>query len=391
MSSPFQALHAALQSQVERQFLSGASSALLRGREVVDRFVCGQADVEAGVPLREDHIFRVFSNTKLLTSCAVLLLMEDGRLRLDDPVERYLPQLARRQVLRAGATRIDQVEPARRAITLHDLMTHTSGLSYGLFDPGTVLYQAYGASGVHKPMLSQAQFIDLLATLPLAFQPGERWEYSLATDVLARVVEVVSGQSLGEFFQARICGPLGMGDTAFWVPEPKRARLTALYGGTDFMNPLQPGLVRMDAAPYPGAYTSPASRQSGGGGLVSTLDDTVRLIQALMPGEGGLLRPDTLAQMARNQVAPGLHVQFPNMPSNPGRVFGLGSSVLAQPGVFDPPQSAGEVSWGGLAGTVWWINPRLNIAGVLMTQRYYGFGNPYTFEWRHHAYRALGH
>ncbi|CAM5793895.1 serine hydrolase domain-containing protein [Ottowia pentelensis] len=391
MSSPFQALHAALQSQVERQFLSGASSALLRGREVVDRFVCGQADVEAGVPLREDHIFRVFSNTKLLTSCAVLLLMEDGRLRLDDPVERYLPQLARRQVLRAGATRIDQVEPARRAITLHDLMTHTSGLSYGLFDPGTVLYQAYGASGVHNPMLSQAQFIDLLATLPLAFQPGERWEYSLATDVLARVVEVVSGQSLGEFFQARICGPLGMGDTAFWVPEPKRARLTALYGGTDFMNPLQPGLVRMDAAPYPGAYTSPASRQSGGGGLVSTLDDTVRLIQALMPGEGSLLRPDTLAQMARNQVAPGQHVQFPNMPSNPGRVFGLGSSVLAQPGVFDPPQSSGEVSWGGLAGTVWWINPRLNIAGVLMTQRYYGFGNPYTFEWRHHAYRALGH
>ena len=391
MSSPFQALHAALQSQVERQFLSGASSALLRGREVVDRFVCGQADVEAGVPLREDHIFRVFSNTKLLTSCAVLLLMEDGRLRLDAPVERYLPQLARRQVLRAGATRIDQVEPARRAITLHDMMTHTSGLSYGLFDPGTVLYKAYGASGVHNPMLSQAQFIDVLATLPLAFQPGERWEYSLATDVLARVVEVVSGQTLGEFFQARICGPLGMDDTAFWVPEPKRARLSALYGGTDFMNPLLPGLVRMDAAPYPGAYTTPASRQSGGGGLVSTLDDTVRLVQALMPGAGGLLRPDTLAQMARNQVAAGLHVQFPNMPSNPGRVFGLGSSVLAQPGMFDPPQSAGEVSWGGLAGTVWWINPRLNIAGVLMTQRYYGFGNPYTFEWRHHAYRALGH
>ena len=391
MSSPFQALHAALQSQVERQFLSGASSALLRGREVVDRFVCGQADAEAGVPLREDHIFRVFSNTKLLTSCAVLLLMEDGRLRLDDPVERYLPQLAQRQVLRAGATRIDQVEPARRPITLHDLMTHTSGLSYGLFDPGTVLYKAYGASGVHNPMLSQAQFIDVLATLPLAFQPGERWEYSLATDVLARVVEVVSGQTLGEFFQARICGPLGMDDTAFWVPEPKRARLSALYGGTDFMNPLLPGLVRMDAAPYPGAYTTPASRQSGGGGLVSTLDDTVRLVQALMPGAGGLLRPDTLAQMARNQVAAGLHVQFPNMPSNPGRVFGLGSSVLAQPGMFDPPQSAGEVSWGGLAGTVWWINPRLNIAGVLMTQRYYGFGNPYTFEWRHHAYRALGH
>ncbi len=391
MSSPFQALHAALQSQVDRQFLPGVSSALLRGREVLDRFVCGQADVEAGLPLREDHIFRVFSNTKLLTSCAVLLLMEDGRLQLDDPVERYLPQLANRQVLRAGATAIDQVEPARQSITLRHLMTHTAGLSYGLFDPGSLLFKAYGAAGVHNPLLSQAQFIDVLATLPLAFQPGERWEYSLATDVLGRVIEVVSGQSLGEFFQARICGPLGMGDTAFWVPEAKRPRLAALYGGTDFMNPLQPGLVRMDAAPYPGAYMSPAPRQTGGGGLVSTLDDTVRLIQALMPGGQGLLQPDTLSQMMRNQVAAGLYVQFPNMPANPGRVFGLGSSVLAQPGAFDPPQSAGEVSWGGMAGTVWWINPRLNLAGVLMTQRYYGFGNPYTFEWRHHAYRALGH
>ncbi|HOV18825.1 serine hydrolase domain-containing protein [Ottowia sp.] len=390
MSSPFQALHAALQSQVDRQFLPGASSVLLRGREVVDRFACGQADVEAGVPLREEHIFRVFSNTKLLTSCAVLLLLEDGRLSLDDPVERYLPQLANRHVLRAGATAIDQVEPARQPITLRHLMTHTSGLSYGLFDPGSLLFKAYGEAGVHNPLLSQAQFIDVLATLPLAFQPGERWEYSLATDVLGRVIEVVSGQSLGEFFQARICGPLGMLDTAFWAPEAKRARLAALYGGVDFMDPLKPGLVRMDAAPFPGAYMSPKLRQTGGGGLLSTLDDTVRLVQALMPGEGGLLKPDTRAQMMRNQVAPGLYVQFPNMPANPGRVFGLGSSVLAQPGAFDPPGAADEVSWGGLAGTVWWINPRLNIAGVLMTQRYYGFGNPYTFEWRHHAYRALG-
>lgn len=392
MTAPaFQALHDAMRAQVERGFLPGVATAVLRGREVVDRFVCGMADVEAKVPLRGDHIFRVFSNTKLLTSCAVLLLMEDGKLRLDDPVERYLPALAKRQVLRPGAQSIHEVEPARRPITLQHLMTHTSGLGYGAFDPGTVLFKAYQAAGVHNPLLTQQQFIDTLATLPLGFHPGERWEYSLATDVLGRVIEVVSGQGLGDFFQQRICQPLGMVDTDFWVPEAKRARLAALYGGVDFMDPLKPGLVRMDAAPYPGAYTSAAFRASGGGGLVSTLDDTVRLVQALMPGGPTLLKPDTLAAMWRNQIAPGQFVQFPNMPSNPGRVFGLGSSVLVKPGPFDPPAATDEVSWGGLAGTVWWIHPRLQIAGVLMTQRYFGFGNPYTFEFRHGAYRGLGH
>ena len=386
----FHALHAAMQSQVDRGFLSGVSTALLRGREVVDQFICGQADREAGVPLREDHIFRVFSNTKLLTSCAVLLLMEDGLLAMDDPIERHLPQFANPQVLRPGATRIDDVEPARTPITVRHLMTHTSGLAYGAFDPGTVLFNAYTQAGVHNPLLSQAQFIDTLAALPLGFHPGERWEYSLATDVLGRLVEVVSGLSLGDFFAQRICTPLGMVDTAFWVPEDKRPRLAALYGGVDLMDPFKPGLNRMDAAPYPGAYTSPALRQSGGGGLVSTLGDQVRLIQSLMPGDGPtLLRPETLALMGGNHIAPGQFVQFPNMPANPGRVFGLGSSVLEQPGRFDPPNSTGEVSWGGLAGTVWWINPRLNIAGVLMTQRYFGFGNPYTFEFRHAAYHAL--
>ncbi|ARU06715.1 penicillin-binding protein [Comamonas serinivorans] len=378
-----------MQAQVDEGFLPGVSTALLRGREVVDRFVCGMADMEAGVPLREDHLFRVFSNTKLPTSCAVLLLVEDGKLTLDDPIERHLPALGNRQVLRPGATRIDDVEPARQSITVRHLLTHTSGLSYGLFDPGTVAFQAYQASGVHNPLQTQAQMVEKLATLPLTFHPGEGWEYSLATDVLGHLVEVVSGQSLGDFFAERIFGPLGMVDTAFWVPEDKRARLTALYGGVDFMDPRKPGLQRMDQAPYPGAYMSAAPRQSGGGGLISTLDDQVRLVQSLMPGGPTLLKPDTLADMSRSHVAPGLCVKFPNMPTNPDRVYGLVGSVLQRPGQFDPAASTDEVSWGGLAGTVWWINPRLNIAGVLMTQRYFGFGNPYTFTFRHHAYNAL--
>ena len=390
--SPFQPLHAAMQSQVDRGFLPGVSTVLLRGREVVDRFICGQADMEAGVPLREDHLFRVFSNTKLLTSCAVLLLMEDGKLAMSDPIERYIPELGNRQVLRAGATRIDDVEPAKRPITIEHLMTHTSGLVYGAFDPGTLMFKAYTDAGVHNPLLTSAQMVEKLAALPLGFQPGEQWEYSMATDVLGRLVEVVSGQSLDDFFQQRICAPVGMVDTAFWVPPEKRERLAALYGGVDLLDPTKPGLKRMDDAPFPGAYSSPKLRQSGGGGLVSTLNDTVRLVQSLMPGDGpALLKPETLALMSRNHLAPGQCVKFVNMPVNPGRVFGLGSSVLVKPGPIDPPAATDEVSWGGLAGTMWWFNPRLNIAGVLMTQRYFGYGNPYCFEFKHLAYKGFGY
>jgi CubicO group peptidase (beta-lactamase class C family) len=389
-TEPFQALHEALRRQVRDGFLPGVSTVLLRGRDVVDRFVCGHADIEAGIPLREDHIFRVFSNTKLVTSCAVLLLVQEGKLRLDDPIERHIPELGERKVLRPGATSIDQVEPAKSSITVLHLMTHTAGLSYGVFDPGSVMFAAYKRARVHDPATSLSQMIKAIEPLPLAFHPGTQWEYSIATDVLGRLVEVVSGEALGTFLARRIFGPLGMVDTDFRVPEAKRARLCALYGGVDFMDPRKPGLVRLDDTPYRGAYLAKPARESGGGGLVSTLDDTVRLIQALTPGGPTLLEPQTLALMGRNHLPPGLCVWFPNVPTNPGWVFGLGSSVLAVPGRHDPENAAGEVSWGGLAGTMWWMNQRLGIAGVLMTQRYMGSGNPYTFEFRRLAYKALG-
>lgn len=390
-TSPFQPLHAALRAQVSGGFLPGVSTALLRGREVVDRFVCGLADIEAGTPLRMDHLFRVFSNTKLVTSCAVLLLVEQGRLGLDDPIGRWLPELARPQVLRPGATRLDDVEPARRPITVRHLMTHTAGLSYGLFDPGTLLFGAYKQARVLDPALSNAEFVQRLATLPLAFQPGEQWEYSLATDVLGRLVEVVSGNSLGQFFARHIFEPLGMADTAFVLSDQQFGRLAALYAGVDRADPTRPGLKRLDGVPYPGAYRTPGMREAGGGGLVSSLDDMVRLLQALMPGGPTLLKAETLDDMARNHLPPGLHVRFPGLPANPGRVFGLGSSVLAQPGPGDPPAAAGDVNWGGMAGTIWWFNLRLDIAGVLMTQRYMGTDGPYAAEFKRLAYQALGH
>lgn len=389
--STFHALHAAMKAQVDQAFLPGVSTALLRGRQVVDRFCHGHADREAGVALREDHIFRMFSSTKLVTSCAVMMLVEEGRIRLDDAVDAYIPELADRQVLRAGARSLADTEPARSPITLQHLMTHTSGLSYGIFDPGSLLFQAYNEAAVLSPTRDLAAMMKALAPLPLSFHPGTQWEYSVATDVLGRVVEVVSGQTFGRFLSQRIFEPLGMVDTNFWVPPEKHERLCTLYVGTDLLDPGKPGLLRADDKPYRGAYLHRPPRESGGGGLVSTLDDSVRLIQSLLPGGPTLLKAATLDRMFSNQLPPGLHVQFPNVPAQPGWRFGLGSSVRESSGPGEPENVAGEVSWGGLAGTLWWINPRLGIAAVLLTQRYFGFGNPYAYQFKWHAYKALGH
>jgi CubicO group peptidase (beta-lactamase class C family) len=389
-ANTFDDLHGAMRAQVDQEFLPCVATALLRGREVVDRFVFGFADREAGIGLREDYLFRVFSNTKLVTSCAVMLLVEKGEIGLDDPIGEYLPELARLQVLRPGAVGIDDTEPAKTPITVRHLMTHTSGLSYGIFDPGSVLFAAYNKAGVGNPATPLADLVTKVAALPLSSQPGTRWEYSVASDVLGRLVEVVSGKSFGAVLASWIFEPLGMVDTDFWVPETKRDRLCALYEGVDLFNPTKPGLVRVDDKPYPGAYKSRAPRESGGGGLVSTLGDTVRLVQSLMPGGPTLLNAETIGSMFTNQLPPGVCVEFPNMPRIANLGFGLGSAVTIGPIPGQPPAAAGEVGWGGLAGTIWWIHPRLNIAAVLMTQRYFGFGNPYTLEFKRHAYRALG-
>jgi CubicO group peptidase (beta-lactamase class C family) len=386
----FEALHAAMQAQVEQQFLPGLSTALFQGRDVVDTFCCGFADKEAGIPLREDHIFRMFSSTKLVTSCAVLMLFEEKRIRWDDPIETYIPELGSRWVLNSGATRIDDVEPAKSSITIRHLMTHTSGLSYGIFDPGTPMFNAYNQAGVMHPGKTLSEMMTTLASLPLSFQPGTQWEYSVAADVLGRLVEVVSGESFGNFLSSHIFGPLGMVDTDFWVSEAKLKRLSALYVGVDLLDPTKPGLLRAHDKPFPGAYMRKLPRESGGGGLVSTLGDTVKFIQSFLPGGPTLLKSETIDLMCRNQLAAGLCVQFANMPRFESKGFGLGSSVTIGPSALEPAEVVGEVGWGGLAGTIWWINPRIEIAGVLMTQRYFGFGNPYSFVFKAQAYKALG-
>jgi CubicO group peptidase (beta-lactamase class C family) len=390
MGSPdFSALHAAMRAHVDGDLLPCVSTAVLRGRQVVDRFCYGWADREARVPLREDHIFRIFSNTKLVTSCAILLLMEDGKLRLDDPVELYLPELGERQVLRPGATRPDDTEPARGPITLRHLMTHTAGLTYALFDPDALLPRAYREAKVANPARTLAEMVTAMQPLPLAFQPGTRWEYSMATDVLGRVVEVVAGESFGRFLESRIFGPLEMQDTGFRVPQAQQHRLCTMYVGSDISRPDLPGLQRADDAPYRGAYVRPVARESGGGGLVSTLADMVRLVQSLLPGGPRLLKAQTVQQMGTDQLPPALCVQFPNSPPRPTRGFGLGCAVARGPAPGEPAAVTGEVYWGGLAGTTWWFNPPAAIAGVLMTQRYFGSGGPHELAFRQAAYAAL--
>lgn len=387
--SPFDALHAALRAEVDQQFLPNVATALLRGRKVVDRFCYGAADREAGIALREDHLFRMFSSTKLITACAVLLLVEQGRLGLDDPVDVHLPELANRRVLRPGARDLSDTEPARAPITARHLLTHTSGLTYGVFDPGSPMFDAYHRARVLDHRRDLAGMMTALADLPLLFHPGTQWEYSVSMDVLGRLVEVVSGERFGQFLARHIFEPLGMVDTDFWVPPSKRDRLTVLYEGADFNDPDKPGLPRVDDKPYPGAYVQRAALESGGGGLVSTLDDSIRLIQSLIPGGPTLLKPATIDMMFSNQLAPGLHVRFDDAPPTPGRLFGLGSAVRAFADPGEPAEAAGEVGWGGLAGTLWWINPRLNVAAVLLTQRYFGYAHPYALRFKRKAYQAL--
>lgn len=385
----FAAAHAAMRRYVDGNLLSGVSSAVLVGRELVDVNCVGWANKEAQTPLRVDHIFRIFSNTKLVTSCAALLLFEEGRFQLDDPIERFIPQLANRRVLRPGATSLDGTEPAKGSITIRHLMSHRSGLSYGVFDPGTTMFKAYNERKVLNPATTLAQMIDVLADLPLVYHPGISWEYSVATDVMARLIEVISGQRFDKFIQSRIFGPLGMVDTAFVVPEKDRGRLTAYYAGADLVEPMKPGLSRTDDSPYPDAYLRPVPRLNGGGGLVSTLPDMVALIRSLLPGGSSLLKPATMALMMTNQLPDGMWIRFPIVGELRGRGFGLAGALISEPSPLDHRDAMGELFWGGYAGTQWWISPRANVAGLMMTQRQMAFLHPFAFEFKRLAYEAV--
>jgi CubicO group peptidase (beta-lactamase class C family) len=398
----FEPVHAAMRRYVASDLLAGLSSAVLRGSELVDLHCVGWADREQGVALNPQHLFRIFSNTKLITSCAVLRMMEEGRLGLDDPIEGYLPQLGARRVLRTGAQDLADTEPARGSITVRHLLTHSSGLTSGILDAQSPLYAPYLARGVRDPNTTLASMVDALADLPLAFHPGTQWEYSMATDVLARLLEVVSGQALDQVLRDMIFEPLGMNDTFFWVPPNQQHRLVAYYAGASLTEPMHPGLSRTDNAPYPEAYRRPFARLSGGGGLVSSLGDMIKLVRALMPPDPdrqwraadvsspyALLRPQTLALMMKNQLADGLCLKSSVFGEVRGKGHGLAGAVTRVPSGLESPNSVGEFHWGGIAGTHWWIHPQHRIAGVVMTQRHWAFWHPFAFDWKRTVYQAV--
>ena len=390
----FSAVHAAMRRYTTSNILSGVSHAVLQGRDLIDVGYSGWANREKNITLDETHLFRIASNTKLITSIAVLMLIEDGLLSLSDPIESYISQLGNRQVLQSGATDLSNTEPAKSPITIAHLLSHSSGLSYGLLDPGSPMFRAYNSVKVLNAKQPLSVLINVLENLPLSFHPGTAWEYSIATDVLGYLIEVVSGKPLDAFFAERIFTPLGMNDTFFFVPPDKQPRLAAYYRGADRLDVMKPGLSRIDTSPhnmpYMNAFLQPMPRLSGGGGLVSSLPDMVALIRSLMPGDDALLKPHSMALMMGNQLASGVNIGFPPLGKIPGKVYSVAGSLTQEPLSRDPAGSKGELQWGGIYGTHWWISPNANLAGILMTQREMGFWHPFSFDFKNEVYAAVG-
>ena len=384
----FSAAHAFLQHQVDAQLLSGVSMVVLKDGVPVDRFCTGLANLQTGEALRPDHIHRAFSNTKLMTSVLVLMLVDQGRFALDDPIKTWIPAFGKLQVLKLGATTLSDTEALQTDITVRHLLSHQAGLSHGVFDPGTLIYNAYHAAGLRRPDTTLEVLMDQLASLPLVYQPGEGWEYSMATDVLARLVEIVTSQTFGSALQTRLLGPLGMADTGYLLRPDQVARLCPLYVG-DLASPEKPGLTRLDNVPWPDAFLKPVARQAGTSGLITTEADMVKLMGQLLPQQGGLLKPATLAEMMRDQLPPERCVQFFHTGRMPSLGFGLGGAVTRSASELQPNSPLGEFQWGGLAGTHWSISPATGVAIVLMTQRHMGFWHPFWFKFKREVYSAL--
>ena len=384
----FTRVDAALRQRVDDGELPGVSYAVLRGTELVARNCLGWADSEAQVPLREDHLFRVFSNTKLVTSCAALRLVAQGRIGLDDPVGEYIPALRALRALRPGALALDDTEPLREPVRLRHLLTHTAGFTYAFLHPDTPLAKAYMAAGMADPGLSLARMMEALGPLPLLFQPGADWNYSVATDVVGRVIEVVSGEPLDRHLQRHVFEPLELHDTFFFVPPGKQARLARMYIG-DLREPSRRALRPADHLPYAGAYLQPVPRLNAGGGLVASLGDFAKLLGVLANGGAPLLAPQSLPLVFGNQLAPGLWIGFPNMPRTTGRGHSFAASVTVEASAADPTGLPGDLQWGGLAGTKWWIWPSQRVAVALMTQRYMGSDLPFWPEFKALVREAL--
>ena len=368
--------------------LPGMSVTVLRHGRVAYQECHGQADRERGTAMAPDTVVRIYSMTKPLASVALMMLYEEGRFQLDDPISAVLPAFARMQVW-DGEGR-DPV-PAERPITYRDLLTHTSGLTYG-FMQATPVDAMYRDGGVdfQTADATLGEVVDRAAALPLLAQPGAAWNYSIATDVVGHLVAMLSGQSFGDFLQSRVLAPLGMADTAFHCPPEKQARFAANYArGEDG------GLVLIDD-PATGRFAQPRAIQSGGGGLVSTAGDYLRFCRMMLGGGvlhgERLLGRKTVALMTSNHLRGDMaamgQARFSES-SYEGIGFGLGFSVMLDPARAQIVGTPGEYAWGGAASTAFWIDPVENLAVVLLTQLTPSSTYPIRKELRVLTYAAL--
>jgi CubicO group peptidase (beta-lactamase class C family) len=317
----------------------------------------GQRDPVSAAPMAKDSIFRIYSMTKPLVSVAAMMLWEQGRFLLDDPIGKYLPDLADPKVALQRDGTLEYVSAARQ-ITIQDLLRHTSGLTYEFRGSGPI-HKMYMEAKVYRRTQSNADQVATLGKLPLIHQPGTRWEYSRSTDVLGRLIEVLSGATLGEHLERHILAPLGMTDTAFHVPKIKHHRLAEAFA----KDPASGGVVQLLDVRNPPKF------ESGGGGLVSTAIDYARFLQMLLNGgtfnRTQLLSRKTIELMTADHLGP--ITGAPDL-LVPGYGFGLGFAVRLHPGISTMPGSVGQYFWGGLAGTTFWVDPAEGLFAVLLIQ-----------------------
>lgn len=358
-----------MRGYVDQGLLPGALTLVAKGGDIALLDAYGHRDLEQGEPVEHDTIFRIYSMSKPVTAVAALILVEEGRLALDDPVARFIPSFEHLAVNRLAMSGRIEVEPARRPMTVRHLLTHTSGLTYGEGNRGAVarLYEKLRTDfgPADGPL---AEIVDRLASIPLLFHPGDAWGYGVSSDVLGRVIEVAADCPLDVFMSRRIFEPLGMADTTFRLPPGKLDRFAALYAaGRD-------GLELIEApasSPHAGSVTT----LSGGAGLLSTARDFFRFAELLRQGgtlDGArLLGRATVDLMTSNQLPGDLagmgQPTFNETPMD-GIGFGLGVSVVVDPARTSWRTSPGEYAWGGNASTAFWVDPLDEVSVVFLTQ-----------------------
>jgi CubicO group peptidase (beta-lactamase class C family) len=356
-----------LKNEVAGNKIPGAVMMIQRNGKTVYFGTFGVRDPGTEQPMTSDSIFRIYSMSKPITTVAAMMLVEEGKLQLDDPLSKYIPAFAN---VKVGVEKKDEdgrmvldTVPAKRPITIQDLMRHTSGITYGFFGEGMVK-KAYVDAHLFSGDVDNAEFAERIAKLPLAYQPGTTWDYSHSVDILGRVIEVVSGKSLYQFEKERLLDPLGMKDTAFYVTDPAKKSLVAEPFPND-------RTIGNDAV-----MNDPREVQkweSGGGGMVSTIGDYARFAQMVLNGgtlEGRrYLSPKTVAYMGSNHIGPGSGVTpGPYYLPGPGFGFGLGFAVRTEAGVSPAEGSVGEMNWSGAGGTTFWVDPKENMFVVFMAQ-----------------------